>query len=776
MLHGLTRLAMSAPRRVLATAILVIIGCAVFGVPVAKHLSGGGFRDPTSESARASAILADTFDRPDMQFLLLVSSERGVHDPQVQAVGTDIVGQLKTTPDVAFVESPWSSPPNAAAELISKDGRSALIVAGLTGTESQTANQAAILSDRLTYNRDGVSVEAGGPSTVNAQINKQSERDLVRMESIALPLSFVVLVAVFGGLVAATLPLVVGAMAIFGTMAVLRLMTFVTDVSIFALNLATAMGLALAIDYTLLILSRYRHELAEGHPRDQALMRTMTSAGRTVLFSAVIVGLSMLPMALFPMYFLKSFAYAGVSVVAFAAGAALVVTPAVITLLGARLDALDVRRLLRRALRRPEPVPPPVERTFWYRTTKAVTRRAVPLGLAVVVFLLLLGTPFLGVRWGFPDEQVLPTSASAHRVGDELRMDFAANSATAVTIVLPDIGEVAPQELDRYGTDLSTVPDVPSVSGPGGTYVAGQRIGPPSAPAGLTDGKVYFTVASTTAVASDASESQLDRLHEVPPPGGVQVEMTGIAQSNHDIVHAVTGGLPLVLGLIAVTTFVMLFLLTGSVVLPLKALVLNVLSLTAAFGGLVWIFQDGHFAGLGTTVTGTLAVTMPLLLFCIAFGLSMDYEVFLLARIREYWLASAQSRADNDEAVALGLAHTGRVVTAAAVIMSISFAALIAAQVSFMRMFGVGLTLAVLMDATLVRMILLPAFMHVMGRANWWAPAPLVRLHTRIGISESPPSGRHARLESEVVDRASRADVGEEPVIEAPVDVISPGR
>lgn len=774
MLHGLTRLAMSAPRRVLAIALLVIIACAVFGVPVAKSLSGGGFRDPTSESARASAVLADTFDRPDMQFLLIVRSERGVRDPQADAVGVDIVGQLKATPYVAFVESPWSVPPDAAEELISKDGKSALIVAGLAGNESDTVTYAVDLSDRLVHDRDGISVEAGGPAMVNAQINQQTERDLLLMESIAVPLSFLVLVWIFGGLVAATLPMMVGAAAIFGTMTVLRLMTFVTDVSIFALNLATAMGLALAIDYTLLILSRYRDELANGFSREEALKRTMAAAGRTVLFSALIVGLSMLPMALFPMYFLKSFAYAGVSVVAFAASAALVVTPAVITLLGARLDALNVRRLLRPALGRPEPATPPVEKMFWYRTTKAVTRRAVPLGLAVVTFLLLLGAPFLGARWGFPDEQVLPTSASAHRVGDELRTNFATNSATAVTAVLPDVRDVAPEELARYGADLSKVADVPFVSGPDGTYVAGQQTGPPSAPSGLSDGKAYFTVASTTPVASKASERQLDQLHDVAPPGGAQVEMTGIAQSNRDIVRAVIGGLPAVLGLIALTTFVMLFLLTGSVLLPLKALILNVLSLTAAFGGLVWIFQDGHFGGLGTTVTGTLAVTMPVLLFCIAFGLSMDYEVFLLSRIREYWLASGQSRVDNDEAVALGLAHTGRVVTAAAVIMSISFAALIAAHVSFMRMLGVGLTLAVLMDATLVRMILLPAFMHVMGRANWWAPAPLARLHQRIGISESPQSGRHARPEAEV-DRHSRADVGEEP-IEPPVDAISQGR
>ncbi|HKV20463.1 MAG TPA: MMPL family transporter, partial [Mycobacterium sp.] len=638
MLHSLTKMAVSAPRRVLAVAILVIIGCAVFGVPVAKSLSGGGFRDPTSESSRASAILAEDFDRPDMQFLLLVSSDRGVRDPQVVTMATGIVDELKSTPGVAFVESPWNLPPDAGAGLTGKDGRSGLIVAGLVGDESTTATYAADLSERFAQDRDGITVEAGGPATVNAEINKQTERDLLRMESIAIPLSFLVLVWIFGGLVAATLPIMVGAMAIFGTMAVLRLTTYFTDVSIFALNLATAMGLALAIDYTLLILSRYRDELADGFSREQALARTMATAGRTVLFSSLIVGLSMLPMVMFPMYFLKSFAYAGVSVVAFAACAALVVTPAAITLLGARLDALDVRRLLRRALRRPEPVKPAVHDTFWYRTTKSVSRRAVPLGLAVVTFLLLLGTPFLGVKWGFPDEQVLPASASAHRVGDELRADFATNSAAAVTVVLPDVRTVTPYELSRYAAALSNVPDVAFVAAPDGTYTAGQRTGPPSAPTGLADGKAFLTVGSSVPTASQASEHQLDLLHDVPPPDRALVEMTGVAQSNRDIVAAVTGRVPAVLAVIAATTVIMLFLLTGSVVLPLKALALNVLSLTAAFGGLVWIFQEGHLGGLGTTVTGTLAVTMPVLLFCIAFGLSMDYEVFLLSRIREYWL------------------------------------------------------------------------------------------------------------------------------------------
>ncbi|WP_458316204.1 MMPL family transporter [Mycolicibacterium brisbanense] len=756
-----TRLAMAAPRRVIAVALLVMLGCAVFGIPVAKHLSGGGFRDPGSESSWASAVLADTFHQPDMQFLVTVSDPQGIDSARARAVGTDITARLKESPYVAYVESPWSTTPQNAAQFTSTDGRSGLIVAGLSGGETNAPTYAKELSDQLAHDRDGVVVRAGGSATVYAQINEQTESDLTLMESIAIPLSFLVLVWVFGGLVAAVLPVAVGAMAIFGAMAVLRAITFVTDVSIFALNLAVAMGLALAIDYTLLILSRYRDELADGHSRDDALLRTMSAAGRTVLFSALIVGLSMLPMALFPMYFLKSFAYAGVAVVAFAACAALVVTPAAIALLGARLDALDVRRLVRRVLRRPEPVRPPVERMFWYRSTKAIIRRAIPVGLVVTALLLALGAPFLGVRWGFPDDRVLPTSTTARQVGDQLRTDFATDSANNITVVIPHVTGVGPAELSRYAGALSTVPEVSWVQSSGGMFKGGHQVGP-GAEGATADGTTYLTVASTAPLFSDASTTQLDRLHAIPGPDGRGVLLTGTAAINRDIVAAVTSGLPKVLALIAVTSFVLLFLLTGSVVLPLKTLVLNVLSLTAAFGALVWIFQDGHLGAMGTTATGTLAANMPVLLFCITFGLSMDYEVFLISRIREYWLASGHpdqgqalesARVRTDEAVAKGLAHTGRVITAAAVIMSISFAALMAAQVSFMRMFGVGLTIAVLMDATLVRLILVPAFMHVMGGVNWWAPGPLARLHKRIGIREEgggrAVTGRHRAPDSD---------------------------
>lgn len=725
-----------------------MVAAGVFGIPVAKSLSAGGFQDPTSESAQATRLLSDKFARGDMQLVIsLTDDNAGADSPAARAVGTDIAAKLKASPYVTEVSSTWTVPAPAAATLVSKDGKTGLILAGITGGESGAQKHAKELTDQLVHDRDGVTVRAGGEAMIYVQINGQSEKDLLMMESIAIPLSFLVLVWVFGGLLAAALPLAVGGFAILGSLAVLRGFTMVTDVSIFALNLTVAMGLALAIDYTLLIVSRYRDELADGVDRDRALVRTMVTAGRTVLFSAMTVALSMVAMVLFPMYFLKSFAYAGIAVVALAAFAAIVVAPAAIALLGDRLDAYDVRRFLRRILGRPEPVAKPVAQTFWYRMTKRVMRRSVPVGLAVIALLLILGAPFLGIKWGFPDDRVLPSSASAREVGDELRNDFAVDSSTAVTVVLPDVAGLRPAEIDRYAGDLSRAAAEVSVSAPGGTFVDGRRVGPPTSGTGIADGSAYLTIGSNVPLFSDDSEAQLDALHAVPAP--TETKFTGIAQVNRDSSQAITSRLPMVLGIIAAITFVLLFLLTGSVVLPLKALVLNVLSLSAAFGALVWIFQDGHLGALGTTSTGTLVANLPVLLFCIAFGLSMDYEVFLVSRIREFWLASGQTKPDgtemsprerNDESVALGLARTGRVVTAAALLMSISFAALIAAQVAFMRMFGLGLTIAVLVDATLVRMLLVPAFMHLMGQWNWWAPAPLARLHKRFGISESGPA------------------------------------
>ncbi|MGI9161465.1 MAG: MMPL family transporter [Mycobacterium sp.] len=736
MLRRLALLALRSPRQILGIAALLMVATAIFGVPIINHLSAGGFQDPQSQSAKAARLLTEKFDQSDQQLLITLTDPTGATSSRASATGADIVGRLQASPRVLSVTSPWTSPPAAAAELLSRDSTTGLIVATMSGGEDNAQRYAADLVEGIGGDRDGMTIRAGGTAMIYKQINQQTTRDLIRMESIAIPLSFLVLVWVFGGLLAASLPLVVGLMAILGAMAVLRLITSFTEVSIFALNITTALGMALAVDYTLLILNRYRDEIGDGADPATALVRTLSTAGRTVLFSAITVALSLSALLLFPMYFLRSFAYSGIATVAFAAAAAVIVTPAAIVVLGKRLDSFNIRILARRVLRRPDPVPTPIEHQFLYRSTKFVMRRAIPVGLVIIALLLFLGAPFLRIKFGNPDDRVLPPSASSHQVGDRLRNDFSSDFNSGVSIVIPEADGMSAAEFNRYAADLSRVAEVSLLSVPDGTFINGKNIGPPSAPTGIADGSAFLSIRSTAPLYSEASKSQLARLHEVPTPAGREVLFGGVSQITSDIVGAVTSRMPTVLALIGLITLVLLFLLTGSVVLPLKAVALNVLSLSAAFGALVWIFQDGNLGAFGTTSTGTLEANIPVLMFCIAFGLSMDYEVFLLARIREYWLNSAQTRADSDESVALGLARTGRVVTAAALIMSIAFAALIAAQVSFMRIFGVGLTLAVLVDATLVRMALLPAFMRVMGKWNWWAPQSLIRLHRRFGLSE----------------------------------------
>src|SRR6478672_11752538 len=474
-LRRIAHLAIKAPWQIIAAAVVAATAAAIFGIPVGQRLSASGFQDPTSESSKATQLLTEKFGQGDVQMLITVTAPGEISSGPARTVGLGIVDELKRSPHVADVTSAWTAPPDAASELVSKDGKSGLIVAGITGGENEAQKYAKALSDQVAHDGDGITVRSGGAAMVNVQITQQSQRDLLVMESIAIPLSFLVLVWVFGGLLAAALPVAVGAMAIVGSMAAMRALTFATDISIFALNLSIAMGLALGIDYTLLILSRFRDELADGADRDVAVVRTMATAGRTVLFSATTVAFSMAPMVLFPMHFLKSFAYAGVATIALGVAAALVVTPALIVVLGDRLDSLDLRRLARRVLNRPEPVRRNIENQFWYRSTKFVMRHALPIGVAVIASLLVLGAPFLGVRWGFPDDRVLPTSMSAHQLGDQLRNDFVNNSATAVTVVIPDAAGLASPDLQRYAADLSRVPDVSAVSAPTGTFVDGAR-------------------------------------------------------------------------------------------------------------------------------------------------------------------------------------------------------------------------------------------------------------------------------------------------------------
>jgi len=430
-------------------------------------------------------------------------------------------------------------------------------------------------------------------------------------------------VAVFGSFVAALLPLAVGLTSIIGTMAILRGLSMLTDVSVYALNMTTALGLALAIDYSLFIVSRYREEMRNGSAPEAAVRRTMQTAGRTVLFSALTVGLALAAMLVFPVYFLRSFAYAGIAVVALATLAALILLPAMLTTLGPRVDALDLRVFIRRVLRRSAPAVKTVEQGLWYRFASAVMRRALPVGLIVTAVLVALGLPFLHAHFGYPDDHVLPKSAQAHQVGDSLRSQFSSNASSTITVVASDIS-AAPSGIADYASALSRVPNVTSVTSSAGTFADGHESAPASGPSMIADKITFLNVQTSEDAQSNSGKRALAAVKDVPAPWDVR--FTGQTAINNDSLRALGAAMPYAIGLIALATFIVLFLFTGSIVLPIKALVLNTLSLSATFGAMVWVFQEGHLGSLfpDLTTTGYLVPTMPPLMFCLAFGLSMD--------------------------------------------------------------------------------------------------------------------------------------------------------
>ncbi|MCM6772636.1 MMPL family transporter [Nocardia sp. CDC159] len=731
MLTRIAQLSTRHPRVILLTALALALLCGAFGASAAAHLKSAGFTSDSAESTRAARILADQFNGAQPNFVLLIDSEQGVDSPVARQAGTDITARLQARDDVVGLRSYWTSPPNVKAALRSTDGRKALVVAYLTGGDDAAQRAAGRIVEQLDGTTPGVTVHAGGLAAAYHEVNGQVTRDLAVAEGIAVPLTAIVLILVFGSVIAASLPLVVGLFAIASTLAILRIFTLLTDVSIYALNMTTALGLALAIDYSLFIVSRFREELDNGSDHRAAAVRAVQTAGRTVLFSALTVALALAVLSVFDLYFLKSFAYAGVAVVATAAAASIFVLPAALVLLGDRVNAWNLRVPLRRLLRRPEPVSRPLEQTGWYRTVTWVMRRALPVAFVITAVLLALGSPFLGVKFGYPDDRVLPAGAASRTVGDELRGQFpAVDAGTATTVVLPGYRGDA----GAYAAALSKVEGVSTVLSNAGVYISGGRVAP-TPPGMANDSGQYLTIASKFEPFSDAGKRQLERLREVPAPAPTL--FGGAGAMNADGLRDLGSRLPLAAVLIALATFAVLFLFTGSVVLPLKAVVLNCLSLTAMFGMMVWIFQDGHLADLiGFTPTGYLVATMPMLMFCLAFGMSMDYEVFLLSRIREAWLASDRTAAANEHSVAVGVARTGRIVTAAAALMAIVLGAMAFGKVTFIQMFGLGLTLTVLADATIIRGLLVPALMRLLGTRNWWAPAPLARWHERFGLSE----------------------------------------
>jgi len=725
MLDRLGRFTVRRHRRVLLTALVAFAIAGAVGGGVAEHLSSGGFEDPNAESIRAKRVVENQFRGGDPNLVLLVTARNGsVDDPAVAAGAAALTQELANAPGIQQSVSYWTlgSPP----PLRGNDGRQALVLARISGNEDTVNARVEELSPAFTRQNDAFSVRVTGYAEVFRQVGETIEADLVKAEGIALLITLVLLVAVFGSVVAAGLPVGIGVLSIVGTFFVLRVLAALTQVSIYSLNLTTFMGLGLSIDYSLFVVSRYREELRRGLEPGDAVARSVQTAGRTVLFSAGTVAVSLAALLVFPLAFLRSFAYAGMAVVAVAAVASVVVLPAALAGLGHNIDRLAI---FHRSYK-------DVGEGFWHRMAVTVMRRPLVTVAAVVTVLLLLGVPFLHIRLGNPDDRVLPPSISSRQVQDEIRQNFSSREAGSALVVATGTGATASRqsEVDAYASSLSAIDGVARVDASTGSYVGGRLAAPPGpVSARFTSGDgTWLSVVPAVEPVSAKGEQLVKDIRAAPSPFPVSV--AGLSAELVDSKASILGRLPLAAGIITVITFTLLFLMFGSVLVPLKAVVLNLLSLTATFGAMVWIFQDGHLAGfLDFTPTGSIVVAMPILMFCIAFGLSMDYEVFLLSRIKEEHDRSG----DNERSVAVGLERTGRIVTAAAALLGVVFLAMATSRVSFMKLFGIGLTMAVLMDATLIRATLVPAFMKLAGEANWWAPGPMRRFHERWGLREA---------------------------------------
>ncbi|KUL25915.1 MMPL family transporter [Streptomyces regalis] len=726
---GWTRFVTARPRLSLLVALVITALAVLAGSGVADRLGSGGWEDPDAESTYATKALEREFPASQPNLLLLVDAGRAsVDDPAVAAEARRLAERLAEEKGVTGVGSYWQADSSAAPALRAEDGHEALITARITGDEKQMGETLDRIAPEFRGAHGPVEVGVGGPVAVRHEMQTTIQEDLVRAEVIALPVTLVLLVMVFGSAVAALLPLGIGIVAILGTNAVLRGLTEFTDVSVFAMNLTTALGLGLAVDYALFIVRRFREELAAGAEPLTAVGTTLRTAGRTVLFSALTVAVSLAAMLVFPQYFLRSFAYAGIAVVLLAAAAALILLPAALILLGHRVNSLDLRRLLRRG--RPKPsgeasggASGTAEGRAWTRTANLVMRRAPFFALGTTAVLVLLGLPFLGVKFGTADDRQLPSSAESHVVQQHIRDGFPGSPGGGLEVLAE--GRATPAQYAAYKERIAELPDVLRVDGP---LVKRES--------------AYFTVLPKGEAVDGPAQALVGELRATQAP--FDTEVTGAAAVLVDSKDAIAERLPMAAAFIAIVTLLLVFLLTGSVLIPIQAVVLNALSLTAMFGAVVWVFQDGHLSGLlGFTSPGSIETTLPVLMFCVAFGLSMDYGVFLLSRIKEEYDATG----DHDQAVRHGLQRTGGLITAAAVILAVVMVAIGTSRVTNTKMLGLGIALAVLMDAMIVRSLLVPAVMRLTGRATWWAPGPLRRFHQRFGLSESGGEPASAAVE-----------------------------
>ncbi len=722
MLSGLATFLHAHGRRVLLVAVVMAAVAGAFGASVSSHLSPYGANDPATQSVQATNRFQAAAGRQiDAGIVALVASG-DVRTAAAKQRVRQIENKLRVQPDVVRVASFYDT---GNAAMVSHDRRSTYVLAYFKPiSDKHLSDDAKLIEPRFASLRD---VQLGGAAIANTQVNTQVSHDLAHGELLAFPLIFLLSLLFFRSVVAALLPPLLGGLAIIGTFAVLRLLSGVVDLSVFALNLTTGLGLGLAIDYSLFVVSRYREEaaaLAQGSDPAggfgrEALRRTLQTAGRTVLFSSLTVAVAVASLAIFPQRFLYSMGIAGAIVALLAAMLALTVLPALLAVLGPRLNALAPERLRRAADRESRPA----TSGAWYRLARFVTRRPARIAIVSAAALIALGIPFTQIKFITVDARVLPTGASSRHVDDVLNTQFPPNRTAPLEVVAgaparsPQVRELAAR--------ITKLPGVAAVA--------------PAEPAGPRNS--LLPVAPIHDPLSGATERLVREVRAIHTP--YYMGVAGQTASYVDLEHSLGAHLPAVLGVVIAATLIVLFLMTGSVVLPLKAVVMNALSLSAVFGILVLIFQDGNLQSLlGYRSLGALDATQPILLFALGFGLATDYGVFLLARIKE----ARDAGAPNSEAVAMGLERTGRIVTAAAVLFAVAVGAFATSKIVFVKELGIGTALAVLIDASVIRALLVPSLMELLGSVNWWAPRPLRRLHARLGLRENgPPAAMQPR-------------------------------
>jgi RND superfamily putative drug exporter len=703
MFDAIARTISRHPWRVVISGIAFAAVCGIFGGPVAGLLQGGGFNDPASQSSTAAnRIEAATGVRPDGGVIVVVKTGQPTTGQATIDEVNRVTQIVAADPGVKVAINYYVT--NSSA-LVSNDGTETLVIGEL---RSMSDAEAGVAATRIKQALAGdPAVKVGGFGLANTQVQSQVSADLAKAEELAFPILFLLSLWVFRGAVAALLPLLVGGVTILGSFLGLRLVTLETPLSIFALNLVTGMGLGLAIDYSLFMVSRFREELAAGRTTDEALRQTLNTSGRTILFSSLTVAAAIASLTVFPQKFLYSMGIGGVLVALVASGVSLLMLPAVLKLLGPRVNALAPRSWQR---------PLEVGDGFWYRLSHFVIRRPLPVAIGGAAMLLILGLPFTGIKFTSVDASVLPTTTSSRQVADILANDFPVTSRSSIYA----IADAAAGDAALVQTVADQIRALPGVTG--------VDISPAGSAAWRLD--VHTTDGGLAASTLDVVKG----IRSLQTP--LHLQVGGTSAAFIDLQTSLASHLPTAIAIVITATVLLLFLMTGSLLLPLKAVVMNALTLSAAFGVLVLIFQDGNLSGLlDFKSQGALESTQPVLLFAIVFGLSTDYGVFLLSRIKE----ARDAGESNSESVAVGLGRTGRVVTAAALLFCVAIGAFATSQIVFIKELGIGTAVGVILDATIVRALLVPALMGLLGKWNWWAPRPLRWLHRRIGFSEGGP-------------------------------------